>query len=421
MALNIPSTLYPPEVGDWAQRHWMDPSEADWVRLHRCLAKNMCNPNEMKVVLVESMYFRNAYRGDVGGEEIWALSTMSAMANLGYTVLHAESMREIVQIYQYFPDLVKIVLVDDWKAFECWKDRQTCLRSEQNPMGIPGYKILSYYFWTFPRNPLGPRWILSPEPYKLQSPTEFPSNNTYLGYSIEKTCRSTKFIPAHERPPQAWLLAKLFVYFTPIKDFVWSKEILDAVADETGVRFAMATRHENEPPSEEDKQLVSTYLPEEKHYVNHHRLPQPDFMKELARSRVLIGIGNPPISPTPWNGLCLGVPFINVVTQWDHSNPEDKSKWRSQHALAALLSPPYVYNVRRGDKQGLIDAVKAALANPIDSFIPERMTLPSIEGRLAGLVDNDWEAEQRRLFRRCEDPCGCTNPCDVHLSGIEWP
>ncbi|KAF7313364.1 hypothetical protein HMN09_00492100 [Mycena chlorophos] len=423
LQLSIPSTLYPPEVGDAQTRRWMDPSEADWVRLHRCLLHNTCGPNQLKVVLVQSMYFRNALRGDLDGEEIWAMSAIEAMANLGYTVLYVDSLRDMVRIYQFFPSLVRIAIVNDWDAFACWKDTENCLRSEHNPFGIPGYKLISFYFWTFPRHPLGPRWIISPEPYQLQLPGEFPSNNTYLGYSIEKTCRSTKFVPAHERPaspPQAWILAKYFMYFFPEKDFAWSKEILDDVAAATGVRFGMAIREPPEPMTEEQKERIPLYLPEEAHYVDLHRLDQAHFLYQLTQSRVVIGIGRPTISPTPWNALCLGVPFINVVTEFDDEHPDDKTKWKTQHPITAVLGPPMVYNVRKGDKQGLIDAVRAALDNPIDSFVPERMTLPSIETRMAALVDNDWEAEERALLRECREPCGCTEPCDVLAQGIPW-
>lgn len=65
------------------------------------------------------------------------------MANLGYTVIHVEDLQEAVQVYRLLPNLVRIVIVDDWDSFLCWKDKQGCLRTEQNPTGIPGYKVRS--------------------------------------------------------------------------------------------------------------------------------------------------------------------------------------------------------------------------------------------------------------------------------------
>ena len=52
--------------------------------------------------------------------------------------------------------------------------------------------------------------------------------------------------------------------------------------------------------------------------------------------------------------------------QWDHDNPTDKSRWKTQHEWLQDLGPPYVYNVFSGDTQGFVKAVKDALANPID-------------------------------------------------------
>ena len=39
-----------------------------------------------------------------------------------------------------------------------------------------------------------------------------------------------------------------------------------------------------------------------------------DFMMEVAKSKVMLGIGSPRWSPSPYYALCLGVPFINPVS-----------------------------------------------------------------------------------------------------------
>ncbi|KAJ6543873.1 hypothetical protein B0H19DRAFT_1168745 [Mycena capillaripes] len=404
---------------DWNFQAWRTPSQTAYRKLLSCLETSSCNENQKKVMIVQSMYFRNRLRGGVGGEEIFAHSTMAAMDNLGYTVLHTENLREAVQVYRLLPTMVKVVIVDDWDSFRCWKDKENCLRTDQNPTGIPGYKLLSFYFWPFPRHPLGPRWILSPEPYHLQTASESLANNTYLGYSIEESCRKQKFFPPDTRPspPRAWVLAKLLSYFVPEKNQfrAWSKEDLDSVAEQTGFEFMMAAAHS--PDSSDEDIDLTAVLPDQTHYVNHGRIQQPLFMEKLAQSRVVIGMGLPLISPTPWNALCMGVPFINPVNQWDAENPDDSSKWRSQHPLAALLPKPYVYNVRKGDRQGLIKAVKDALANPIESYVPETMRMESIQQRMADVVDTDWKAEEQKLAEWCKEPCGCQQPCDAHMFG----
>jgi len=47
--------------------------------------------------------------------------------------------------------------------------------------------------------------------------------------------------------------------------------------------------------------------------VNLRRLNQTEFMRELSDSKVLIGVGNPWWSSSPY-ALCQGVPFLNPVS-----------------------------------------------------------------------------------------------------------
>ncbi|KAJ7477175.1 hypothetical protein B0H11DRAFT_1864853 [Mycena galericulata] len=413
--LRLSHVLYTQPSEQPAAHLWRTPSEAGFRKLLSCLETRSCTTNQEKIIIIESMYFRNALRGDVGGEEIWARSTLAAMANLGYTVLQVESLREAAEVYRIMPERVNIVLVDDWQSFLCWKDKKGCLRAEQNPDGIPGFKLLSFYFWPFPRHPLGSRWILSPEPYALQTASETQSNNTYLGYSIEESCLGTNFVPANARPNQAWLLAKLLSYFAIGKNpnRAWSKWDLDSVAEQTGIQVVLGAGLSED----DEKELESEFPDQNQHFVNHGRLQQALFMEKLAESKMVIGMGRPLISPTPWNALCLGVPWINPIHSWDINNPDDPSGWRSQHPFAALLPKPYVYNVRKGDKEGLINAIQSALGNPIQPYIPERMRMESIQTRLAEIVDTDWEAEERKQAEWCKGPCGCQKPCDAHTFG----
>nr|GAT45307.1 predicted protein [Mycena chlorophos] len=342
----LPSSLYPPEAIGWNEDHWKKPSEADYSRMYKCLQADDCvsAPNRRKVVLVASMYFRHGLGGEVGGEEIWAVSVAEAMEKSSYTVIHVETLAQLVEKYQLFPQLVKIAILGDGEVFDCWKDTKNCLQSDENPNGIPGYKLISFCFWTWPRHPLGPRWVISPEPYnEIKTPGEMRSDNRYIGYSIENTCNATKYIPANERPSDpshAWLLAKLIAYFYPERDFVWSKKMLDEIAVEAGVVYTMASHHSPHPPTPEDVEKAALYLPDESHYINHYFLRQAEWLEQLAQARMVIGIGNPVNSPTPWNALCLGVPFINVILSWDHAHPNDRTWWRTQHPIAALLDAP---------------------------------------------------------------------------------
>ncbi|KAJ7071428.1 hypothetical protein C8F01DRAFT_433642 [Mycena amicta] len=50
---------------------------------------------------------------------------------------------------------------------------------------------------------------------------------------------------------------------------------------------------------------------------------------------------------------------------WDKSNPEDRSRWHTQHNPLKEHLPPYVYHVKIGDRDGFIQAIRDAIENPI--------------------------------------------------------
>ncbi|KAJ7763578.1 hypothetical protein DFH07DRAFT_395731 [Mycena maculata] len=398
---DVPEAL---EASEAKASPWQTQTRKALRALFSCIDSGTCKRNQEKVIIVESIYFMTNMAGHIGGEEIWANSTMLAMKNLGYTVLHAQDMVEAAQMYRMVPNLVKMVIVNDWDAFGCWKDASRCARSAQNPAGIPVYKMFSFYFWPFPNHPLGPKWVLSPEPYALEPGVDI--NTTYLGYSIEHACALTDFVPSASRPHQAWILAKLLAYLAPEKT-PWTNEDYDAAAAGTDIEYALGAGlgdGETEPPPELE-------LPGE--YVNHGRMEKGVFMRRLARSRVLIGVGNPVVSPTPWDALCLGVPFVNPLDRWDEDDPEDSAKWHGQHAFVSMVGKPYVYNVRRGDHAGFVQAMQEAVTGPIGRYVPDRMRLSAVERRLDEIVDYDWETEERKQAEWCREPCGCHQPCDI--------
>lgn len=43
------------------------------------------------------------------------------------------------------------------------------------------------------------------------------------------------------------------------------------------------------------------------------RMGPEEWERELADSKVMVGVGNPWMSPSPYHALCLGVPFVNPV------------------------------------------------------------------------------------------------------------
>jgi len=132
--------------------------------------------------------------------------------------------------------------------------------------------------------------------------------------------------------------------------------------------------------------------------VNHGIMPQPVFLDTLSRSRVLVGVGSPLISPTPYDALCLGTPFINPIVDWDRNDPHDRTKWTTQHGTLKFYDPPYVYNVFKDDADGFVKAIKNAKANPIDRYVLEDMSMSAVKARLQAILETDWKSEAAELL-----------------------
>lgn len=124
------------------------------------------------------------------------------------------------------------------------------------------------------------------------------NNNTLLSYSIEPTCRRIPKPNSKPARPQAYLLAKQETYFYAPR-FSWTIPFLGELRERLGIDMVVGMHNDNATIREELEELG---IP------NHGRLPKLDFFRKLGESFVLVGVGQPRISPSPWDGLCMGVP-----------------------------------------------------------------------------------------------------------------
>ncbi|KAF7367005.1 hypothetical protein MSAN_00959400 [Mycena sanguinolenta] len=367
------SELFLPTEED---RSWMAENDRTIASIFRCAEQGNCSGNQTKVVILAGGPFRGVLRGDNSGEAIWANSTVRALRSLGYSLLYSTGKKEqMSQLYSMFRHLVVAVLADTSDIKECFHDRD-CVLMENNPRGIPAWKLFSFHFWGSADNPLGRKWTLSPEPWK-------DSYNTYLGYSIEPQCARQTFVPHDARPAQA------FVYSKDVKNFqggeyAWAHDFFDAASAAAGVEFIAGV-----------KQDLPEFFP---NITNVGFMPQTEFYETIARSKVVVGIGRPITSPTAYDALCFGVPFINPILGWDKNRPSDKTRWNSQHNTLKHLDPPYVYNVFRDDKEGFVNAVVQATSTPIESFVLPAMRMSAVEVRMAKILATDWRAEAAELL-----------------------
>jgi hypothetical protein len=143
--------------------------------------------------------------------------------------------------------------------------------------------------------------------------------NTYLGYSIESQCRKHPFIPRALRNRQGYILAKTLRYFNP-DTRAWPPEFFDLASNSTGLSFVTGSEHDHRAVSPQE--LAASVK-------NVGLLAQDDFYALLSKSLLLVGMGDPSAwvslyfsaswtklsdrSPTPYDALCLGIPFINPI------------------------------------------------------------------------------------------------------------
>ncbi|KAJ7135138.1 hypothetical protein C8R46DRAFT_1325962, partial [Mycena filopes] len=383
--LSLSRLLFPPDDNaPAAEDHsWIAENERAITALFRCVEQGNCSTNQTKVVILAAGPFTGLLYGENGGEAIWANSTASStLRRLGYSYLYSINVVHTRQLYNILREFVPMIFFDVPEDEKCFHN-QECVRTKDRLHGIPAWKMFSFHFWDSAANPLGKKWTLSPEDYSAA--TTDSSGTNYLGYSVEPQCARQSFIPHERRPQQGYVLAKEAGYFNH-KDHAFAADFFEAAASASGTRFLAGVR----------ESVLPEYFP--RNITNVGFSSAARFYQTLANSRVLIGIGVPVTSPTPYEALCLGVPFINPILHWDTKNPTDRKRWASQHTPLRYLDPPYVYNVFKNDKAGFVKAVLDATSTPIESFVLEHMRMRAVEARLASLLETDWKSEAVKLL-----------------------
>ncbi|GHJ88183.1 hypothetical protein NliqN6_4585 [Naganishia liquefaciens] len=104
------------------------------------------------------------------------------------------------------------------------------------------------------------------------------------------------------------------------------------------------------------------------------------FRDALGHSKSLVGTGQPALSLTPYNALCMSVPLINSDKRWNKKDPEDETRWVAKYEGLLNVGSPYVHHVKQGDAVELRAALKGAAANPIERIVPSPMTKRPMQG-----------------------------------------
>ncbi|KAF8302539.1 hypothetical protein DL93DRAFT_2090605 [Clavulina sp. PMI_390] len=297
-------------------------------------------------------------------------------------------------------DGVPAIIMSDEHIFNCWDEPNRCVKSSGNPDSPPIWKFFSFHFWPNAQHPLGHPWTLSPEDYSpiAQGPRD---TNTFLGYSIEPSCDLQPFVPHEERVPgRVYAMTKRLSYFAPQPDRAWPPSFFASAARRVrGVQFTIGAANDTKFAAHWHLEIPQmSEFGGEGVMKNLGLLERDAFVREVARSKVLLGVGRPAISPTPYQALCLGVPFINPILDWDPRAPNEPKTWNTQHNGLRELKPPYVYNVHKDDEVGFLGAIARALDTPIPRYIPPGKSLSEVAVRLHTILQRDWRYEAEELL-----------------------
>lgn len=349
---------------------------------------------------------------------------LNGFRELNYTFLFTSGHMDTLLVYQKIPTMVQAVIWELGEYEHCvarndsnylalestepdaagtWQvGTKACMQSETYPEGIPYWKSFLFFFWNYPLTPLGGNWTLSPEDYSQINLDG--KGNQYLGYSIEDRCLAYETYA--EREHRGLVLAKERHYFD---DSPWRGHLgaardsvppVRGLGDGGGAEIAFklvstAGRERGDDGSVDE-------LPEG--VVSLGRMAQDAYTRVLARSKMLVGLGDPVLSPSPYWALCMGVPFINLVSEWKHDDPDNRHHWRTQQDALRFTPEPYVYHVRKGDGEGLGAAMRRAAATPIARYVPPHMKKERVLERIDRFMQADWYAEARRVVEdRYED------------------
>ncbi|KAJ7576978.1 hypothetical protein C8J56DRAFT_870189 [Mycena floridula] len=361
---------------------WRTANSKSLHSLLSCMAQNNCGQNQTSIVLVTARHFAWVLEWtQLSGEQIWAKSVMIVLREMGYTMIFAPDVNELSRIYPLFPDLVKTVLIEDFQVDQCWKDSQ-CIKSPDNLLGVPAWKMLTFSFWQGSDNPLGSPWTVGPENWAQLNPWT-SAENVYMGYSVERSCRKIPVVAFNQRPHRVYILAKQLSYFYE-SEFPWQNMTFNA---SDSVSFVGGITDNTE-----GKHILPDGI------TSYGLLKQEQFYAEVANSRAMLGIGNPAISPSPYDALCLGVPFINPILHWNTEDPDNRDGWGTQHDGLRYEKPPYVYHVKFGDVDGLWSAINEAMNNPIDRYILPTMTMDALRPRVGEIIERDWRGKAEALL-----------------------
>ncbi|KAJ9122974.1 hypothetical protein QFC24_004012 [Naganishia onofrii] len=381
-----------------------------------------CHDNMLNVMVFHDWWFDMAVAGgSESGETVWLRAIVETLTEENYTFvnLNHHQYQNLVKVHNALPDVVTFIYARDTLALSCLSDPRcrsdfppNTTSVERIPMEqrgtIPSWKLFTVDYWgarpgdhgrskhaygiqwgeemTF--NPLGNEWTVAPFPYP---------GHTYIPLTLEKSCLQLDVVPHDQRKEEVTVLGKLYVNLARDTEYFYPHR-MGLVPQDVWPPFQNAT---SLAPIANARALKDTDVEQSTPpgLINRGPVPSNDYTRQVATSKVLLTIGRPEISPSPYLALCLGVPVV-VPYFGNKAVPEGWDLYHSsevQHGPAAAIGPPYVYSYQMGENEDMYAAVRAARDTPIERYIPEDMRHAHVRAEIMKLVTTDWQPRSREI------------------------
>ncbi|KAI9638396.1 uncharacterized protein MKK02DRAFT_10347, partial [Dioszegia hungarica] len=403
-------------------QHWWftyEPNVATLYNLTRCFLPtdhaNYTRCPDRPVIVNGYWWSAMTIHHGTSGEVIWQESVLKQFESYGIMTLFVGAYENWITVAEMMPNVYRFVWAPELEIISCFTDPRCVaaehyvppLDAEDLSLSVPNeergvipiwrLQIVDYWgslpkevsnndwYWGLTEHgewsyhSLGTAWISTPWPMP---------NHVHLPYSIEEYCLSIPVKPHDERNNSVLIFAKRSSYFhlphMPPKHF-WTDlsrepnfDLLSTADDEAG------------KPMPEGLSTLG-------------RQSREAYEDLVGSSKVLLGMGHPPISPSVYTALCQGTPVVLPYRALELNLWKGGFEYYAgyyQHGPAMAIGPPYVYSYQQQNYTMLLEMVNKALVTPIERYIPDDMKLPYALKQSKAFLNRDLHAMFRKVLRK---------------------
>lgn len=114
-----------------------------------------CGTNQTTIVILSSIYFAEAFKGEnTAGEVIYAQSVISTLNAYNYAYVFSSlgwwnnDMSKTMELWKEHRWNVRMIMGDPEQVDICWNNPdQACLKTQENPDGIEAWRLMTFWYW----------------------------------------------------------------------------------------------------------------------------------------------------------------------------------------------------------------------------------------------------------------------------------